>query len=108
MPRSNDALRELERAWTQAETRGDTDTLGALATQDFRLVGPAGVMLTKRQGQCSSGSGCAPAAHLLGAPCSTLVAASRAGVCRRVDSAAPAPGIGWSGTFGEDSSRPGS
>jgi hypothetical protein len=33
----------------QAETRGDTDTLGALATPDFRLVGPAGFILTKQQ-----------------------------------------------------------
>src|SRR5207248_1716352 len=41
MPRSNDALREVERAWTQAETRDVTDTLGTLATPDLRLVGPS-------------------------------------------------------------------
>ena len=54
MRQSTDALRELERAWT----RGDTGTLGALTTPDFRLVAPAGVIRTKRRGQCSSGSGC--------------------------------------------------
>jgi ketosteroid isomerase-like protein len=49
MPQATDALRALERTWTQAETRGDTDTLGALTTPDFRLVGPAGFILTKEQ-----------------------------------------------------------
>lgn len=58
MPPATDALRELERAWTRGETRGDTGTLGALTTPDFRLVARAGVIRTKRRGQCSSGSGC--------------------------------------------------
>jgi ketosteroid isomerase-like protein len=49
MPQATDALRELERTWTQAETRGDTDALEALTTPDFRLVGPAGFILNKQQ-----------------------------------------------------------
>jgi Domain of unknown function (DUF4440) len=49
MAQATDALHELERTWTEAETRGDTDTLGALAVPDFRLVGPAGFVLTKEQ-----------------------------------------------------------
>jgi hypothetical protein len=106
MPQATDALREMERAWAKGETRGDTVTLGTLATPDFRLVGPAGVIRARRRGQCSSRSGCPPEANVVGAPCSTLVA-SRAGVRCRVDSAATAAGIGWSGMFGEDSSRPG-
>jgi len=49
MPHATDALRELERTWTEAETRGDTETLEALTTPDFRLVGPAGFILNKQQ-----------------------------------------------------------
>jgi ketosteroid isomerase-like protein len=49
MPQATDALRDLERTWMQAETRGDTDTLEALATPDFRLVGPAVFILDKQQ-----------------------------------------------------------
>jgi ketosteroid isomerase-like protein len=43
------AIRDLERRWTEAETRGDFAALADLSTDDFRLVGPAGFVLDKRQ-----------------------------------------------------------
>jgi ketosteroid isomerase-like protein len=51
MPELEDeaAIRDLERRWAEAETRGDVAALDALATEDFRLVGPLGFVLDKRQ-----------------------------------------------------------
>lgn len=46
---TEDALRLLDRRWTDAEQRGDTDTLAAITTEDFVLVGPVGFVLTKPQ-----------------------------------------------------------
>jgi len=43
------AIRDLERRWTEAETRGDVAALGGLSTDDFRLIGPAGFVLDKQQ-----------------------------------------------------------
>src|SRR5690349_12208583 len=40
---------ELGRRWAEAEVRGDVAALDALATDDFRLVGPAGFILDKQQ-----------------------------------------------------------
>jgi ketosteroid isomerase-like protein len=41
-------IRDLGRRWADAEVR-DTAALDALATDDFRLVGPAGFVLDKQQ-----------------------------------------------------------
>jgi hypothetical protein len=35
--------------WADAEKRGDVDTVEALATDDFMLVGPLGFILNKQQ-----------------------------------------------------------
>ncbi|MGW4486327.1 nuclear transport factor 2 family protein [Amycolatopsis sp. NPDC004368] len=35
--------------WVAAETAGDVETLGALATEDFELVGPLGFVLDRAQ-----------------------------------------------------------
>lgn len=40
---------ELGRRWAEAEVRGDVTALDALATDGFRLVGPAGFVLDKQQ-----------------------------------------------------------
>src|SRR5262249_54360480 len=42
-------LRELTDRWAAAEVAGDVDALAALATADFRLVGPFGFILDKDQ-----------------------------------------------------------
>jgi ketosteroid isomerase-like protein len=42
-------LRELGAAWAAAELRGDTETLGAMVTDDFTLVGPLGFVLDHDQ-----------------------------------------------------------
>ena len=42
-------LAELDRTVTRAEVEGDVDTLDALATDDFTLVGPVGFVLDKQQ-----------------------------------------------------------
>ena len=42
-------LADLDRTITRAEIAGDTDTLDALATDDFMLVGPVGFVLDKQQ-----------------------------------------------------------
>jgi len=49
MSEAQDALRELEHAWTRAEARGDSAALDALSTDGFRLVGPVGFVLDKQQ-----------------------------------------------------------
>jgi ketosteroid isomerase-like protein len=43
------AIRDLERRWAEAETRGDIAALDELSTDDFRLIGPAGFVLDKQQ-----------------------------------------------------------
>ncbi len=42
-------LVDLDRAVARAEVDGDADTLDALATDDFTLVGPVGFVLDKQQ-----------------------------------------------------------
>lgn len=42
-------IRELGQRWAQAEQHGDTDTLDAISTDDFTLVGPVGFVLDRRQ-----------------------------------------------------------
>jgi ketosteroid isomerase-like protein len=51
MPELEDdaGIRDLQRRWAEAEVRGDVAALDALATEDFRLVGPVGFVLDKRQ-----------------------------------------------------------
>src|SRR5205823_6673713 len=40
---------DLGQRWAAAEQAGDVATLGALATDDFTLVGPLGFVLDKKQ-----------------------------------------------------------
>ena len=42
-------VEELEERWAKAEVEGDVSTLDAMATEDFRLVGPFGFVLDKEQ-----------------------------------------------------------
>jgi ketosteroid isomerase-like protein len=49
VPTNNDELRELERRWSEGETRGDVAALADLVTDDFMLVGPLGFLLDKQQ-----------------------------------------------------------
>ena len=44
-----DAVRQLGEQWAQAEVAGDTVALAAMVTDDFRLVGPFGFILDRRQ-----------------------------------------------------------
>lgn len=46
---SEDDVRQLDHRWANAEQRGDTDTLAALTTEDFMLIGPVGFVLNKQQ-----------------------------------------------------------
>jgi hypothetical protein len=46
---ATDAIEELERVWSQAETQADAGTLEAISTPDFTLVGPLGFVLDKPQ-----------------------------------------------------------
>jgi ketosteroid isomerase-like protein len=46
---TEDTVRQLDQRWADAEQRGDTDTLAALTTDDFVLVGPLGFVLNKQQ-----------------------------------------------------------
>jgi ketosteroid isomerase-like protein len=46
---TDDEVRELGRRWALAEERGDTGVLDDLAVDGFRLVGPLGFVLDKRQ-----------------------------------------------------------
>jgi ketosteroid isomerase-like protein len=42
-------IRELGERWAAAEVAGDTDTLGSIVADDFRLVGPFGFVLDRDQ-----------------------------------------------------------
>jgi hypothetical protein len=42
-------LTDLGNRWTEAEVRGDSDALDALAAADFTLVGPLGFVLDRNQ-----------------------------------------------------------
>jgi ketosteroid isomerase-like protein len=42
-------IRDVGARWVDAELAADVDTLDALATDDFRLVGPFGFVLDKEQ-----------------------------------------------------------
>jgi ketosteroid isomerase-like protein len=49
MTNTTEQVRGLGARWADAEVAGDVDTLDALATGDFRLVGPFGFVLDKQQ-----------------------------------------------------------
>jgi ketosteroid isomerase-like protein len=49
MATSEEEIRDLGAAWVDAEVAADVDTLDALATDDFHLVGPFGFVLDKQQ-----------------------------------------------------------
>ncbi|HWF25015.1 MAG TPA: nuclear transport factor 2 family protein, partial [Solirubrobacteraceae bacterium] len=49
MPTTDDEIRELERRWSEGETRGDSAALADLVTDDFVLVGPLGFVLDRQQ-----------------------------------------------------------
>ena len=44
-----DDIRDIGSTWVDAELAADIETLDALATDDFRLVGPFGFVLDKQQ-----------------------------------------------------------
>jgi ketosteroid isomerase-like protein len=44
-----DDIRDIGATWVDAELAADVETLDALATDDFRLVGPYGFVLDKQQ-----------------------------------------------------------
>ena len=44
-----DDIRDIGSTWVDAELAADIETLDALATDDFRLVGPFGFVLEKQQ-----------------------------------------------------------
>jgi ketosteroid isomerase-like protein len=46
---TEEEIRELNRRWAEAETRGDVAGLDALSADGFGLVGPAGFVLDKQQ-----------------------------------------------------------
>jgi ketosteroid isomerase-like protein len=46
---TDEEIRELGRRWAAAEERGDSGVLEELAVDGFRLVGPLGFVLDKRQ-----------------------------------------------------------
>jgi ketosteroid isomerase-like protein len=45
----NDQIREVGDRWARAEAAGDVDALAGIVTDDFRLVGPFGFVLDKKQ-----------------------------------------------------------
>jgi|SRR5205823_2038666 len=49
MNTSETEIHEMGQRWAEAEVHGDIAALDALATDDFRLVGPAGFILDKQQ-----------------------------------------------------------
>ncbi|MBV8952202.1 MAG: nuclear transport factor 2 family protein [Actinobacteria bacterium] len=49
MTAATDEIREVGATWVGAELAADVDTLDALATDDFHLVGPFGFVLDKQQ-----------------------------------------------------------
>ena len=49
MSTTADQIREVGNSWVAAELAADVDTLDALATDDFHLVGPFGFVLDKQQ-----------------------------------------------------------
>ena len=49
MTNSADVIRAIGSTWVDAELAADVETLDALATDDFRLVGPFGFVLDKQQ-----------------------------------------------------------
>ncbi|MFG1647371.1 nuclear transport factor 2 family protein [Amycolatopsis sp. NPDC049252] len=49
MSSTEEQVKALGRRWADAEVRGDTETLGALVTDGFRLVGPVGFVLDRLQ-----------------------------------------------------------
>ena len=49
MTTTTDQIHDLGNRWTSAEEAADVDTLEALVTDDFRLVGPYGFVLDKQQ-----------------------------------------------------------
>ena len=49
MTTTTEQIRDLGARWVDAELAADVDTLDALATDDFRLVGPFGFVLDKQQ-----------------------------------------------------------
>jgi ketosteroid isomerase-like protein len=49
VPTTDDEIRELERRWSEGETRGDSAALADLVTDDFVLVGPLGFVLDRQQ-----------------------------------------------------------
>jgi ketosteroid isomerase-like protein len=46
---TSEAISDVGAAWVDAELAADIDRLDALATDDFRLVGPFGFVLDKQQ-----------------------------------------------------------
>lgn len=61
-----DQIHDLLRRWVQAEPAGDIETLDALACEDFRLVGPAGFVLTSSSGLSGTAAArCTPRASVL-------------------------------------------
>jgi ketosteroid isomerase-like protein len=48
-PNTADDIRDIGSRWVDAELAADIETLDALATDDFRLVGPFGFVLDKQQ-----------------------------------------------------------
>ncbi|WP_326835764.1 nuclear transport factor 2 family protein [Amycolatopsis rhabdoformis] len=46
---TTEEITDLGDRWVAAETAGDTETLAALATDDFELVGPLGFVLDRSQ-----------------------------------------------------------
>jgi ketosteroid isomerase-like protein len=49
MTTTTEEIRELGECWAAAEVAGDTETLGSIVTDDFRLVGPFGFVLDRDQ-----------------------------------------------------------
>jgi ketosteroid isomerase-like protein len=49
MTTTTDQIRDLGSRWVDAELAADVETLDAIATDDFHLVGPFGFVLDKQQ-----------------------------------------------------------